>query len=430
MNRLSPLALALLFPFGAASAQTTWTVDDDGPADFSDLPAAVAAAADGDTLIVRQGSYEEIVLNGKGLTIIGEGDVNVTGGGIFTPAVPSLDVSNLNSNQRLVVRNLDFLGATISDDGLRITRIEDCAGPVLLEDCSVSTVFQTGYPMEAENCDSLTLVRCFVLGGVSFIDTSTGSVLGNVSFTAVSVRDCQIAVYDSLLQGSRGRAAFYFNGQLVPPTAPGHGLRVIDSSFLVVGSELRGGDAGSTLGSTECIPGGDGGAGLSVASNSGTPPGGTHQGSLLAGGLGSAGTCGMTNGQDGADVDDPFGITTLWPGIARKSGITSPVVEGGVATLDFEGVPGDPVVALYGPGLLQAFPYLPEPTLLHVALPFELLFLGAVPPGGNGSINFTMPQLDPGVQSVTLFVQVAQIGAPLATYEGGPSALTVLSSSL
>jgi hypothetical protein len=41
-----------------------------------------------------------------------------------------------------------------------------------------------------------------------------------------------------------------------------------------------------------------------------------------------------------------------------------------------------------------------------------------------------MLQLDPGQLSATLFVQIAQIGAPLATYEGGPSALTILDASL
>lgn len=430
MDRICPLALTLLLTCGAASAQTTWTVDDDGPADFSSLPAAVAAASDGDTLIVRDGYYQEIHLNGKGLTIVGEGQVLIDGGGFFTSTISSLDVRNTLPGQTVVLRNLEFIGTAISNDGLRITRLVNCAGPVLLEDCTVSPQFLIGYPMEASACDSLTLVRCEIRGGQSFIDTSSGFILGNVSYTAVSAVDCQIAVYDSLLQGSRGRAAFYFNGQLVPPTDPGHGLRVNDSSFLVVGSELRGGDAGSTEGLTDCVPGGDGGAGLIVKSNSGTPPGGTHQGSLLVGGLGSPGTCGMLDGQEGAVVEDPFGITTLWPGAARKSGITSPVVEGGIATLEFEGVPGDPVVALYGPELIPAFPYLPEPTLLHLALPFELLFLGVVPPSGSGSIDFTMPQLDPGVLSATLFVQVAQIGAPLATYEGGPSALTILDTTL
>lgn len=430
MHRTASLAIALSLASGAAHAQTTWTVDDDGPADFSSLPAAVAAAANGDTLLVRDGYYQEIHLNGKGLTVVGEGQVTIDGGGFFTSNVSSLDVRNTAPGQRVVLRNLEFIGTAINNDGLRITKLSNCAGPVLLEDCRVTPQFLVGYPMEADNCASLTLVRCSVSGGLSFIDTSTGTVLGNVSYTAVSVRDSQVAIYDSFLKGSNGRAGFDFNGQSVPPTDPGHGLRVNESSFLVVGSELRGGDAGSTASTSDCTVGGDGAAGLIVVSASGAPPGGTVQGSTLTGGIAAPGTCGLADGTDGLGLSDPFGVTTFWPGAARKSSITSPVIEGGIATLEFEGVPGDPVVALYGPQLIPAFPYLPEPTLLHLALPFELLFLGAVPPSGNGSIDFTMPLLDPGVQSATLFVQIAQIGAPLATYEGGPSALTLLSASL
>jgi hypothetical protein len=44
MPRALPF-LALAFLGAPLLAQTTWTVDDDGPADFSDLQAAVNAAA-------------------------------------------------------------------------------------------------------------------------------------------------------------------------------------------------------------------------------------------------------------------------------------------------------------------------------------------------------------------------------------------------
>ena len=41
---------------GAVSA-TTWTVDDDGKADFDNIQAAVDAASDGDEIIVMPGTY-------------------------------------------------------------------------------------------------------------------------------------------------------------------------------------------------------------------------------------------------------------------------------------------------------------------------------------------------------------------------------------
>ena len=42
---------------GDALAETIWYVDDDAPADFSTIQAALDAAAAGDTIIVRDGIY-------------------------------------------------------------------------------------------------------------------------------------------------------------------------------------------------------------------------------------------------------------------------------------------------------------------------------------------------------------------------------------
>ena len=59
-----------------AVAQTTWIVDDTpGPGvSFTSLPAAVAAAASGDTLLVAPGSYEPFQVAGKSLAIFGAGN--------------------------------------------------------------------------------------------------------------------------------------------------------------------------------------------------------------------------------------------------------------------------------------------------------------------------------------------------------------------
>jgi parallel beta-helix repeat protein len=66
------------------SAATTWYVDDSGGADFSTIQDAVNASADGDTIIVRDGTYSENVLVNKSLTIQSE-----NGSGSTTVARPS-----------------------------------------------------------------------------------------------------------------------------------------------------------------------------------------------------------------------------------------------------------------------------------------------------------------------------------------------------
>lgn len=69
MRKLALLLLTYLL-LSTTSIAKTITVDDDGPAIHSSIQNAIAAASDGDTIIVRGGSYSEnINFNGKKITI-------------------------------------------------------------------------------------------------------------------------------------------------------------------------------------------------------------------------------------------------------------------------------------------------------------------------------------------------------------------------
>jgi len=56
-----------------ALAQTTWTVSPSGPADFTSVAAAVAAASNGDILLIAPGSYGAVTVQ-KSLTLLGSQD--------------------------------------------------------------------------------------------------------------------------------------------------------------------------------------------------------------------------------------------------------------------------------------------------------------------------------------------------------------------
>jgi len=59
----------------------TWTVDDDGPADFHAIQEAINNATSGDTIFVHKGTYKEDIVVNKSLLIIGEDrDLTIIGG--------------------------------------------------------------------------------------------------------------------------------------------------------------------------------------------------------------------------------------------------------------------------------------------------------------------------------------------------------------
>ena len=66
---VAPLLLALVLP--AAAQGAVWIVDDDGGAgvDFVTIHDAVDAAADGDTILVKDGTYPMFSIFAKSLAI-------------------------------------------------------------------------------------------------------------------------------------------------------------------------------------------------------------------------------------------------------------------------------------------------------------------------------------------------------------------------
>jgi parallel beta-helix repeat protein len=84
---------------GSAPPQT-FTVDDDGPADFSTIQEAVNAAQTGDTVFVKSGTYWENVVIDKTLNLTGEDRdtviINTTDIGILVENVDFVNISNFN----------------------------------------------------------------------------------------------------------------------------------------------------------------------------------------------------------------------------------------------------------------------------------------------------------------------------------------------
>ena len=84
------------------TAPKTWTVDDDGSADFHTIQEAVNAANDGDTIFVRKGVYYENVVVNKTVSLIGENRSNTI-----------IDGSRIGTVVKIAVDNVTLYGFTI-----------------------------------------------------------------------------------------------------------------------------------------------------------------------------------------------------------------------------------------------------------------------------------------------------------------------------
>jgi len=80
----------------ARSVPTTWTVDDDGLADFTKIQDAINAASSGDTVYVYNGTYYENIVVNKSLSLVGENKFNTTIDGSGSGTLVSVTANNVN----------------------------------------------------------------------------------------------------------------------------------------------------------------------------------------------------------------------------------------------------------------------------------------------------------------------------------------------
>ena len=117
----------------------TWTVNDDGLGDFTTVADAIAAASDGDTIIVTGGAdniqTESNIIVNKSLTIQGDGDATIDAAGasrvftvdngtsnIINVAIEELTITGGNTGNNLPPENPDNLGGGIlNTENLTVT---------------------------------------------------------------------------------------------------------------------------------------------------------------------------------------------------------------------------------------------------------------------------------------------------------------------
>ena len=380
-------ALGLCVP---AAAQSEWIVDRTGGGQFTEIQPAVDAAAPGDRILVRAGSYAGFRL-GKGLAI--EAATLVT--------VDSVHIADLPAAQWARVSGLAS-GGTVPGLPASVA-VQRCAGPVLLADLTL------GQGLRVESSSAVLLTRATLDGAPAVWSSFTG-------FPALDARQSRVVVQDATLRGGNGLAG----SPVQSPTPGGAALASTDSALLVAHSVLQGGLGGFPF---QLGPGAPGGAAL-LARGSGARL--VMAGGQLAGGLGTGGAPG------GAAVDSsplPAEVTTdvllqgAVTGILALAPLTTlaatPVVpRGQAATLTVGGAPGTFVLPFFD--LIhghQVLAGLGQPLLVSfAAVPLNLVQIG---PGGVLQLNLPVPADASLAHLRVLFQAVAAPGS-------GPASLTNL----
>ena len=184
--------------------QTTWIVDaSNGPGtNFTNLPPAIAAAANGDTIIVRAGTYSSFLSTGKALTIRGAGAASTTIGPAPASPMTANEIAAVPAGMTFFVDGLKFAPAVaggfpqppVPAAGLSVTG----PGTVVLADVTILGVSMAsaGSPgLRVSNGAEVHLSRSTVNGG---------NGLPGSGGTAVVVELASLAVDGSTMTGGTG----------------------------------------------------------------------------------------------------------------------------------------------------------------------------------------------------------------------------------
>ena len=361
-----------------------WIVDKaGGPGfDFTEIQPAVDAAANGDTVLVRSGSYPGFTIDGKSLVVTRDG---------ASPSATGFTVIGLAAGQEVTVRGMNVTTCTLE--------LND--GPVWLESVTVLSepFFFSSPSVRVQACSAVIAARCsFTSGGFFFADPGLNALSSN------------LYLFETTAQGTSFPWA---TGTLGGPG--GDGVKLTDSFLFASGCTFKGGK-GATGGA--CSPGGTGGSGLVCI-------GGPVPQLLETALVGGTGGCGVDCGGCGPTGQPAVGGYDLVAGFARDYTLASPATGGQTTTLSYSGKAGDVVFSLIG--LSQSALYLPALAgSLVLPIPPLLISHGAADGAGQLQVSVQLPPLPPGIEAFTVYAQSAAISAVGAAVLGAPSQLSIL----
>lgn len=372
-----------------------------GGGNFGNIAPAVAAASDGDVLLVKSGTYSGFTINNKALAIVADTGAHVV-------VQEQVRVQNLSLARNVLLVGLDV--HPLANAALNALVLLTNSGSVRIQDCTLTGSFTTGlsfpavvHGVEVVLGDDLAFTRCTLSGGRADYEGGHG----------LTANWSRIALHTSDLLGSRaGDGGYGYLG--------GDGAQLTGNIDLFAsGCTFRGGNGSAST--MWCPWGGAGIATTWVAQL-------FLQNSQVA--AGAYGSCPYPHG---APQAYRFGGTTTVTRVeGRSRALIAPAVtrEQNALTFDFTGAPGDQVELVLG----DATRFLLRPDLHGVSLVRRRSTGVVVPVGivaGNGTLSWSMPigDLGSGVQARVIHAQALFTNVSGDGFLSSPAEIVLLDSA-
>lgn len=237
-------AVAALLALAPYAAGGVLVVDLAGGGDYLQIADAIAAAADGDTILVKPGTYAVgYVISGKGLTLVADQGADVL---LYSPFLGPLvsTIENLQPDQTVVIRGID--GPLNLQSNLGAVRVEDCQLKGKLGFCHPTLPGQVGGPgASVTDCASVAFARCAIAGGDGFEIFQPGMfACCSSGGTGLAVNNAHVALYDTTVIGGQATLSCQNGPSLVQSGTPVQ-FDPAPAYDYVAPSPIRQGQAGS-----------------------------------------------------------------------------------------------------------------------------------------------------------------------------------------
>lgn len=402
MNQLRRLSILVVFALASLARANVRVVAPSG-APFTQISSAIAAASDGDVVLVRSGVYTEFTITNKELAIVADAgaDVRIT---------QQVRILNLAATRSVLFSGLsirptadvmvDALTLELDQGAVRLVGCE-LRGPLMTQSLPSPIIARALYVF---SCQDVALSSCTLLGGLSTRHEGVPGLFADAS---------SVFVGQSSVLGSRGADG--------GPTGYGYGggEGVLERSAHVItsASVLVGGPGGNQA--LMCT----GGAGVGAVNSSELF---SHDTRIAPGRSGSP--CANTPTpavilQSGSTALETFET-------ARELRTALVAREQSSVELRFFGEPGDQVELI----LADATRFVNRPDLRGVSLVRRRVTGTVVPAGtiaGDGTLSFVLPigDLGAGIESQVVHAQARFINAQGSSFLSSPASIVLLDAA-